>query len=247
MPSYKPRQLEHASVPILEESIPKGWMFDIREDTEGEALDILMQCSTRTLDISDDESRRAAKDDRGKENVPPGQEYTASVAAPTVRVAPISRKDAMTEEVRSPLGDLDAREFYAEGCDALSCFVVPAEKLERPNEPVVENNHGPDLHSPLHPDLDAAAVSQQQWNDILAKTAKTDEFQELLAGTGHCTSELERHVEEAPEIEIWESESAKGDDEVGAQDPCVDALEPISSTTSTLLSSLDAVAETLLR
>jgi hypothetical protein len=41
-------------------------MFDIYEDTVEDEMSNLMEHSTCTLDISDDEGRRAAKDDRGK-------------------------------------------------------------------------------------------------------------------------------------------------------------------------------------
>ena len=244
MPSYKAKEPEHVLVSTLEESIPKGWMFDIHEDTADEELGNLMQHSTRTLDISDDESRRAAKDDRGKENIPPGLEHTNSVSPPAIGVAAISRKDAMTEEIRSPLGDLDAKEFYAEGCDALSCFIVPTEKPERLDEPVVENDHAQELQFSAHPIVDAVTATHQEWIDV---QAKIDESKEFFAASDHSTSEPECHTEEAQEIEIWESESAKGDDEAAPQESSVDVLEPTSSTTYTLMNSPDAVAETLLR
>jgi len=75
-----------SNVPTLEKSIPKTWIFDIREDTEGEEASNLMYHYTLILDI---ESRAAAKDDRGKENVPPvdGLALCPMMVRPTLNIA----------------------------------------------------------------------------------------------------------------------------------------------------------------
>ncbi len=89
---------------------------------------------TLILDISsDDESRAAAKDDRSKENVPPVDGPVYSSAAVTTLPA-----DMMIDEPRSPLGTLDAKDIYAEGCDASSYIIVPAEKeIDQVKEKVI--------------------------------------------------------------------------------------------------------------
>jgi len=100
----------------------KGWQFDIHEDTPDDEMANLMEHSTCTLDISDDESSSLKGDKDNKENVPPvdANGYSASRITAT-------RRDMMTDGPRSPLGDLDAKEFYAEGCDSSSFITILAE------------------------------------------------------------------------------------------------------------------------
>lgn len=118
--SYKPK-----AKPSIKDLVRKGWHFKIHEDTNEELDNIMMEHKACTLDLSsDDESRVKARDDRGKENIPPVDGLNAPV-----RVVNATRAyaDAMTEEVRSPLADLNASDYYAAGCDATSHFIVPAE------------------------------------------------------------------------------------------------------------------------
>ncbi|KAL8777736.1 MAG: hypothetical protein Q9213_007728 [Squamulea squamosa] len=100
----------------------KGHYFRIHEDTEDERMAILMEHHTNTLDISDDEGRGKYHDDDDKENVPPAD-------APASAVRRVARRDMMTEEVRSPLGHLEASLYYAAGCDASSVISAPQEEL----------------------------------------------------------------------------------------------------------------------
>jgi len=184
-------------------------MFDIHEDTIDEELGNLMQFSTQTLDISDDESRLAAKDDRGKENIPPA-DFTSMTNVQTVGAnRPVSRKDMMTDEPRTPLGDLDASEFYAEDCDASSYIIVPAEKSSLSNEKSYNALSTKDIDtSALLAKPTAPEGSQNDWNTLLAMVNASTKAQGLDA---LATADQQ---EEAPApIEIWESESAKGEDD----------------------------------
>lgn len=104
----------------------KGHYFRIHEDTPDEEMAILMEHHTNTLDISDDEGRGKYRDDDDKENVPPPGMPASAVRRAVRRVA---RKDMMTEEVRSPLGHLEASLYYAAGCDAASVINAPQEEL----------------------------------------------------------------------------------------------------------------------
>lgn len=115
-----------------------------------------MEHSTCTLDISsDEESAAREKDNRGKENVPPpddiSQTRTQLSSSSTTetememseikaRVRAVRRKEldeGAIEVDRAPLGDLVAEEFYAEGCDEKSVFLVPRDAAEE-NEVGVE-------------------------------------------------------------------------------------------------------------
>ncbi|KAL8867619.1 MAG: hypothetical protein Q9198_008452 [Flavoplaca austrocitrina] len=100
----------------------KGHYFSIHEDTPDEEMAILMEHHTNTLDISDDEGRGKYRDDDDKENIPPS-------GVPASAVRRVARKDMMTEEVRSPLGHLEASLYYAAGCDASSVINAPQEEL----------------------------------------------------------------------------------------------------------------------
>ena len=104
----------------------KGHYFRIHEDTPDEEMAILMEHHTNTLDISDDEGRGKYRDDDDKENVPPPGMPASAVRRAVRRVA---RKDMMIEEVRSPLGHLEASLYYAAGCDAASVINAPQEEL----------------------------------------------------------------------------------------------------------------------
>ncbi|KAL8829405.1 MAG: hypothetical protein Q9170_006180 [Blastenia crenularia] len=106
----------------------KRWDFTIHEDTPDEELTNLMEHSTCTLDISDDENRGKFRDDRDKENIPPP-------GCPVSTIHPIGRRDMMTDGVRSPLGKLNTADYYAPGCDASSVIDSPQEELSG-SEPV---------------------------------------------------------------------------------------------------------------
>ena len=180
----------------------KAWDFDIYEDSEAEDAANMMQHQTCTLDISDDESRMSpSKGDRdNKENVPPA-DYNSAMNAP------ITRRDLMTDEIRSPLGDLDAKDFYAEGCDANSFIIVPQGELEHTQGKVIVEPHPEDLSTPT-PLEKPEMQGQQGWEDVLTHmSAKEDE------NVISADNEGVPHPEEPLEIKIWESESAKGDEE----------------------------------
>ena len=234
--SYRPEPLQHVSVPTLEEAVPNGWMFDIHEDTPEDELNNIMEFSTQTLDISDDEGRRAAKDDRGKENIPP-MDYPSLSVGPIEATRPISRKDMMTDEPRTPLGDLDAAEFYAEGCDASSFVIVPAEKSFTPNVDALEVS---DISSPIQAKAKASEGSQDGWKDFLAQFEASTKAKAAAAASTPGDA--------APEIEIWESESAKGDDDIVPQQTMVRPLEEVSSGAdkSGVTGAVDEISSTAL-
>ena len=187
----------HGTVPSLKsksksKSSSKGWHFEIHEDTQDDEMANLMEHSTHTLDISDDEGRSSPikGDCCNKENVAPVDHQTTANSP--------SRRDMMTEDVRSPLGDLETTEYYAEGCDASSVIIIPAEDdVEEANEKATMD--GP--FSPTRPRPYAAIEGQHGWESLLAQMgAKTDTTNEIAEdGT--------------TEIQIWESESAKDEAE----------------------------------
>ena len=102
----------------------KAWDFSIYEDTPDEYAANLMEHGACVLDISDDESGSPSKGDRdNKENIPPNGYAIGTIP-------PVSRRDMMTDDVRAPLSSLDAKDYYADGCDATSVIVVPADDTD---------------------------------------------------------------------------------------------------------------------
>jgi hypothetical protein len=154
--SYKPATAMSIPEVALPEpkSMPKGWFFEIHEDTPEEEAANLMEHSASILDISSDDDceTRRKKDEleRGKENIPPPDwvAHTRS-ARPTHASAPapahkgISRKekiiastntslDAMQED-RAALGALATEDFYPEGLDEYSVEIVDPQPQQKPS------------------------------------------------------------------------------------------------------------------
>ncbi|CEJ59963.1 hypothetical protein PMG11_08561 [Penicillium brasilianum] len=122
--------LSHGKNKTTTPSKPKGpasWFFDIHVDSEQEEMTNLMQHSTGVLDISDDESKTSTGDDRGKENVAPaelGIDLPRSAEVTALITAAATRKANKMDEDRSPLGELNAADYYPEDCNAFSFAVV---------------------------------------------------------------------------------------------------------------------------
>lgn len=192
----------------------KSWDFEIHEDAPEEEMANLMEHSTCTLDISDDESRVATKADRdNKENIPPVDGLTASIGGSSQIAA--SRRDMMTDEPRSPLGDLDAKDFYAEGCDTSSIILIAAEdEAQVADEKPAVLPEDPEPCSPAHMRSNAVTESRQDWKEIIAQVT-SNAATAANAGLGPTDDHTNG---EAAEIQIWESESAKGDDDAGLQE-----------------------------
>jgi len=194
----------------------KGWHFDIHEDTPDDEMANLMEHSTCTLDISDDESFPVKGDKDNKENVPPVDAIGYSASRITA-----TRRDMMTDGLRGPICDLDAEEFYAEGCDSSSFIIIPAEVC--PDEKAVAASNIEEPYLPSRPLSSTVMDGREGWKDILAEmAAKT-------AATATETSfslDQESSKEEPAVFQIWESESAKGDDDGEAQVPAADGVDP---------------------
>ncbi|KAI9834527.1 MAG: hypothetical protein M1819_002903 [Sarea resinae] len=214
---YKARReskpLQQITVPTLEESVPKGWIFEIYEDTADEEMANLMQHSTYTLDISDDESRRAGKDERGKENIPPldhtptPTSVNSSTSEPAM--SPVdagvrmktrrSAKSMMTDDERAPLGNLAPEDFYADGLDASSFVLV--QDAPTGKSIISREVKEPSFVTPPRPRI----------NPLASKKDEQKDFLESLEGTTRRRSAptfpaLERQ-EKTDEILIWESSS----------------------------------------
>lgn len=201
-------------------------MFDIYEDNpEEESHNLLQHSFTCNLDISDDEGR--SKDGRGKENIPP-LDYVVSANANRH----ISRNDMMTDEPRTPLGDLEASQYYAEGCDESSAFIIPDEKVYEENSATSEVNvttskvDTTEVTASRQPSTDDNSQSETQWKDFMAQfecDKKSNAALALAATAKEGSNEAE--------IEIWESESAKAEEESASKVTTLNILQTIISET----------------
>lgn len=200
----------------------KGWQFDIHEDTPDDEMANLMEHSTCTLEISDDEGSSSKGDKDNKENIPPIDGPAAVTSATQVTA---TRRDMMIDETREPLGDLDAKDFYAEGCDASSCIIIAAENSsERVLDKLSTTINTQEPSSSLRSDAGAVTEAQSGWEDVIARFAAKTSTSAADADFG-----IEKEgAKEATEIQIWESESAKGDDDADAQEPETDGVKPQS-------------------
>lgn len=173
-----------------------SWFFDIHVDTEQEEMTNLMQHSTTTLDISDDEGKDKT-DGRGKENIPP-HELGIVIPQPQQVTAIDSmetRKNMMTEDVRSPLGELATSDYYGVGCNAMSFALVYDDE-----EPEVVKE-GLSLTPSL--DFSATATPPSLEPSVITSAVETSPVENNPAVEG------EKVVEPTEaEIEIWESGSA---------------------------------------
>lgn len=222
----------------IEESKPNSWFFDIFEESE-EQQDYKMNEWTMTqsaiiLDISDDESKAKEKSDKGKENIDPNELSSAPLtrSSVTATVARASRKEAMLDEPRTPLGDLNASEFYGEGLDATSVVLVHDEPEVQP-----EIEQKPELKPELRSEPSSTSAdftfeaSEKLPADVVAPN---NDIHALLAASAPVWDTLmpEPVQEGGPQpvnvveadnafpqsdadapIDIWESESAKDESE----------------------------------
>lgn len=174
-----------------------SWCFNIHVDTEQEEMTNLMQHSTTTLDISDDESKGRV-DGRGKENIPP---HELGILMPQPQQVTTdfadTRKNIMTEEPRSPLGELATSDYYGPGCNVMSFALVYDDEADAVSDKTA-----------LPPNLTFPSPAPLSTPRILAAST-ISVVKEVSALKSHASIEGEKAIEPTEaEIEIWESGSA---------------------------------------
>lgn len=202
----------------IEESKPKSWFFDIYEESQEQQDYTInewnMTQNAISLEISDEEGRAKAED-RGKENVDPNElpaPVTRSMTASIAKAPRVTRKDMMTDEPRTPLGDLNAADYYAEGLDAKSVVLIQDDEVPEPEavkEKVVEEAFR----------AEPVAVQESAFTfnaSVISEKMTTAEVGALLMASAPLW-ETETSIPSPPaedaSIEIWESESAKDENE----------------------------------
>jgi hypothetical protein len=126
----------------IQESMPSSWEFEIYEDAPEEEAANLMEHSTQTLDLSfDDETTKAQRDCRGKENeapegydAPSASRLASTANEPTPPSPTRTKKNEfirrkiteMDDGERSPLSDLETDEFIPQGLEKDSQVIIDA-------------------------------------------------------------------------------------------------------------------------
>ncbi|GKT84089.1 thymidylate kinase [Colletotrichum tofieldiae] len=212
IPSYAARSSvasssRTAAKDLLEPDLKASWFFDIHEDTPEQEMTNMLQHGTCVLDISsDEESERKASRDRAegrdKENVPPVDDVSQTSARRSVRRT--DEDDMVFEKERIALGEMDASEFYAFGCDESSVIIIPADEDEDEVTPAqVTLPVTKDVAPELKPDPLEAPLEERDVDELMGKSvdpAPKAALLEPIEGTGET-------------FELWESGSAKDETE----------------------------------
>jgi hypothetical protein len=183
---------------LLEPEAKSSWFFDIHEDTPEQEMTNLLQHSTCTLDISSDEeteqrAKRDGAEGRDKENVPPAGDVSQTSSQ---RTKEPKGDEMVIEKERVALGEMNAADFYADGCDETSVILIH-EDDEEPEAPLTnfsnipEETEDPELE--IHQDID----------DLISRPDNTSSKAAVLQpieGLGES-------------FELWESGSAKDEAE----------------------------------
>ena len=194
-----------------------SWFFDIHEDTPEQEMTNLLQHSTCTLDISSDEeseqrATRERAEGRDKENIPPADDISQTSRA--ARRAE-NEDDMVIEKARGPLLEMNAADYYAEGCDDSSVIIVPADddaEPELPQEvlqvsPAAEEEAAAAAAAP-EPEFEFAPELKHDVENISVDAIMG---KELPGDKAAVLAPIEGSGES---FELWESGSAKDDCEI---------------------------------
>lgn len=186
------------------------WFFDIHEDTPDQEMTNMLQHSTCVLDISSDEeseSRRQRERVEGKENVPPVDDVSQTSRPRAARAAAAAAGDDMiVEKERAPLGEMNVRDYYADGCDETSVIVVPGDEAEEHQATKHEFEFNPELKpsentsSPPEPAVEDGSKTVEELMQKVEDPAPSAAVLQPIEGSGDS-------------FEVWESGSAKDETE----------------------------------
>lgn len=136
----------------------------------------------------------------------------------------------MTDEPRTPLGDLNAKDFYAEGCDVNSFITVPGDDAEKSNT-TSSNDNIPATSSKLSQEftLDMPTSSSSLLRKAELDALITGAMPIAINDNEEADTDIEAGNDDeedaATDIEIWESGSAKEEnDEREREGEVVDSI-----------------------
>ncbi|KAI1266571.1 hypothetical protein F5Y18DRAFT_361122 [Xylariaceae sp. FL1019] len=205
---------------LLEPDSKSSWFFDIHEDTPEQEMTNLLQHSTCVLDISSDEeseSRLQRERAEGKENVPPVDDVSQTSRPRAARLAANS-DEMIIEKERNPLGEMDPKEYYSEGCDENSVVIIPGDEDEeastQDNFNVPVNATEPVTLKTTEETSVPIVTTEQEAEVFVEETVKT--IEELMQKTDEPApgaAVLEPMEGTGETFEVWESGSTKDENE----------------------------------
>ncbi|KAK4160592.1 hypothetical protein QBC43DRAFT_112476 [Cladorrhinum sp. PSN259] len=196
-----------------------SWFFDIHEDTPEQEMTNLLQHHTGTLDISSDEESerrvmRERAEGRDKENIPPPDDISQTSSRARV---PDENEMMGIEKQRGPLAEMDARDYYAEGCDEDSVVIVPwDEEDDQQNQDKIE------VDAPVLAQHEECPQEQQVYAEPEEPVASLAEVEsvnvdDLMGNNSSQPAALLEPIEGTGEsFELWESTSAKDEGDAPA-------------------------------
>lgn len=196
-----------------------SWFFDIHEDTVIEDMTNALDHKASGLEImSEEEKRKKLQEEyeESKENHPPIDDISQTSQPRAAR--PVNADEMVFEKERNPLGEMDPKDYYSQGCDENSIIIVPGDEDE---EAPVQNDRQfiPEVNS-------SVAIADQTEVDLIAESEPLEEercasAEELMQKTDHpapSAAVLEPLEGTGESFEVWESSSAK--DEAEAVTEC---------------------------
>ncbi|KAI1108787.1 hypothetical protein F5Y14DRAFT_59817 [Nemania sp. NC0429] len=194
---------------LHEPEMKSSWHFEIHEDTAEQEATNMLEHHACILDISSDEeceNRRRRELEECKENVPPADDISQTSRPRPARFATCGDK-MVVEKERSPLREMDPRDFYAHGFDENSVVLVSDDE----DEVTQVINYSAPTQAGLEVDLFAELEPTEEEPYASAE--------ELMQKDEYVPSVAEAEtVDDATEsFEVWESSSAKDEAEANAE------------------------------
>ncbi|KAI0834683.1 hypothetical protein F5Y06DRAFT_150137 [Hypoxylon sp. FL0890] len=199
---------------LHEGEMKSSWFFDIHEDTPEQEMTNLLQHSTCVLDISSDEeseSRRQRERAEGKENVPPMDDISQTSRPRAVRQA--MDDEMVFEKERNPLGEMNVRDYYSEGCDENSVVLIPGDEENEQPQQQEENGFQFEL------ELESTESDTVQQPTVEDGAKSVDELMQKTDEPAPGAAVLEPMEGTGESFEVWESGSAKDEAESPAMEP----------------------------
>ncbi|KAI1487799.1 hypothetical protein F5X96DRAFT_672287 [Biscogniauxia mediterranea] len=204
---------------LHEPEMKSSWFFDIHEDTPEQEMTNLLQHSTCVLDISSDEeseTRRQRERAEGKENVPPADDVSQTTSSSRSRARHADVDAMIVEKERCPLGEMDVKEYYSEGCDENSVVIVPGDDHEEEEEDQPSSSSSSSATTKIV-DLGLKPVEEEEEEADADADAESDKTAEQLMRKTEepapCAAVLEPLEGTGESFEVWESGSAKDEAE----------------------------------
>lgn len=190
-----------------------------------------MTQSSAALDLSDVQDRslspdaehvKVIVDDESKENVDPNAAFGVSasgIVASNTTVTTDDVKPSTSDGSRTPLGDLNAADYYADGLNATSVILVQDDVEHHSHEDGVADDAGKLTPQPMpaakftfdtSPTTDN--VAEHEMREGIPAWAQRSSTTLTQMPVGNLLDARESAMVPA-DIEIWESESAKDENE----------------------------------